>query len=305
VTVQVKQKTVAILSVPFDLGAGRRGVHLSPNAIMKEGLEQRLADVGVSCVIEDEVVPPTTGKANRDMDDNLKNLEEVIDANAKLADRVEAVVGKGQFPLVLGGDHSIAIGTLSGLARHYRNLGVIWFDAHSDLNTAKTSPSGNIHGMSLAVGLGVGDPRLTQIKESGHPIQPKHVVLIGARSIDEGERAYINESGVTCFTMHDIEQMGMEEVIRQALDLLRDTTDGVHLSFDVDSLDPLEAPGTGTPVKGGVSYREAQFALRLLHESGLITSAEFVEVNPMLEDDNATAEVTVEFIASLLGEQIL
>ncbi len=304
-TVQVKQKTVAILSVPFDLGAGRRGVHLSPNAIMKEGLEQRLADVGVSCVIEDEVVPPTTGKANRDMDDNLKNLEEVIDANAKLADRVEAVVGKGQFPLVLGGDHSIAIGTLSGLARHYRNLGVIWFDAHSDLNTAKTSPSGNIHGMSLAVGLGVGDPRLTQIKESGHPIQPKHVVLIGARSIDEGERAYINESGVTCFTMHDIEQMGMEEVIRQALDLLRDTTDGVHLSFDVDSLDPLEAPGTGTPVKGGVSYREAQFALRLLHESGLITSAEFVEVNPMLEDDNATAEVTVEFIASLLGEQIL
>ncbi|GIQ68850.1 arginase [Xylanibacillus composti] len=302
---KVKQKTVSILSVPFDLGAGRKGVHLSPNAILQAGLEQRLADAGVSCVLEGEVVPPSTGKGKQNTADNLKNLEEVVTVNEKLADRVEAVVRKGQFPLVLGGDHSIAIGTLSGLTRHYKNLGVIWFDAHSDLNTAETSPSGNIHGMSLAVGLGMGDPRLTKIKEGGHPIKSKHVVIIGARSIDEGEKAYINDSGVTCFTMHDIDQMGMEEVIAQTLDLLRDTTDGIHLSFDVDSLDPLEAPGTGTPVKGGVSYREAQFALRLLHESGLITSAEFVEVNPTLESDNATAEVALEFIASLLGEQIL
>ncbi|WP_213411629.1 arginase [Xylanibacillus composti] len=301
----MKQKTVSILSVPFDLGAGRKGVHLSPNAILQAGLEQRLADAGVSCVLEGEVVPPSTGKGKQNTADNLKNLEEVVTVNEKLADRVEAVVRKGQFPLVLGGDHSIAIGTLSGLTRHYKNLGVIWFDAHSDLNTAETSPSGNIHGMSLAVGLGMGDPRLTKIKEGGHPIKSKHVVIIGARSIDEGEKAYINDSGVTCFTMHDIDQMGMEEVIAQTLDLLRDTTDGIHLSFDVDSLDPLEAPGTGTPVKGGVSYREAQFALRLLHESGLITSAEFVEVNPTLESDNATAEVALEFIASLLGEQIL
>jgi arginase len=182
---------------------------------------------------------------------------------------------------------------------------VIWFDAHADLNTEETSPSGNIHGMSLAVALGMGDSRLTRIKSDGHAIDPRRVVIIGARQIDEGEKEYINASGVTCFTMQDIDRMGMQEVVGRALELLKRDTDGIHLSFDVDSLDPREAPGTGTPVRGGVRYREAHFALELLHESGLITSAEVVEVNPTLDVENGTAELAVEFVASLLGERIL
>jgi arginase len=303
IVIMTFQKTVSILSVPFDLGAGRKGVHLGPKAIFQAGLKRRIANLGIDYILEGEIASPVSTKSGTSQ--HLKNLEEVIELNTKLAARVASIVDKGNFPLILGGDHSIAIGTLSGLAQHYKNLGVIWFDAHSDLNTEDTSPSGNIHGMSLAVGLGIGHPLLTQIQSNGFKIEPHHVVIIGARQLDTGEKEYISASGVTCFTMHDIDRMGMGQVIEKTLDILSSTTDGIHLSFDVDSLDPLEAPGTGTPVKGGVSYREAHFALELLHESGLITSAEFVEVNPMLDSDNKTAQLAVECIASLLGKQIL
>jgi arginase len=297
------QKTVSILSVPFDMGAGRKGVNLGPNAILQAGLYRRLVNLGIEYNFEGEVVSP--GSTKSEVSHHLKNLEEVIELNIKLAAQVASIVEKGNFPLILGGDHSIAIGTLAGLAQNYKNLGVIWFDAHSDLNTEETSPSGNIHGMSLAVGLGIGHPLLTQINSSGFKIKPQNVIIIGARDLDPGEKEYINASGVTCFTMHDIDRKGMGKVVEKAIDILSGTTDGIHLSFDVDSLDPLEAPGTGTPVKGGVSYREAHFALELLHESGLITSAEFVEVNPTLDSDNKTAKLAVEFIASLFGKQIL
>jgi arginase len=297
------QKIVSIISVPFDLGAGRKGVQLGPNAILQAGLERRIADLGIEYILEEEIASPVSTKSGASH--QLKNLEEVIELNAKLASQVASVVEKGNYPLILGGDHCIAIGTLAGLVRSYKKLGVIWFDAHSDLNTEVTSPSGNIHGMSLAVGLGLGHPRLIQNDSTGYPIKPEHVVIIGARSLDTGEQEYIKSSGVTCFTMHDIDRMGMGQVIEKALDLLSHTTDGVHLSFDVDSLDPLEAPGTGTPVKGGVSYREAHFALELLHESGLITSAEFVEVNPTLDSDNKTAQLAVGLIATVLGNLIL
>ncbi|XEC97739.1 arginase [Paenibacillus tarimensis] len=297
------QKTVSILSVPFDLGAGRRGVDLGPNAILQAGLKRRIANLGIDYILEGEVATPKSAPGGTSH--HLKNLEEVIELNIRLAAHVASIVEKGSFPLILGGDHSIAIGTLAGLAQHYKNLGVIWFDAHSDLNTEDTSPSGNIHGMSLAVGLGIGHPRLTQIRTTGYLLKPEHVVIIGARHLDKGEKEYINASGVTCFTMHDIDRMGMGQVIEKALHILKNKTDGIHLSFDVDSLDPLEAPGTGTPVKGGVSYREAHFALELLHESGLITSAEFVEVNPTLDSENKTALLAVELVASLLGKQIL
>lgn len=297
------QKKVSVLCVPFDLGAGRRGVHLSPNAILQAGLQKRIAQLGLESVMEGEVIPShVAADAN---DDHLKNLKEVIAVNTALADRVEQIVKKDSFPLILGGDHSIGIGTLSGLARHYKNLGVIWFDAHADLNTAETSPSGNIHGMSLAVALGMGHPQLTQIKSTGYNIDPHHVVIIGARQLDEGEKEYIKKSGVTCFTMYDIDRLGMQTVVSKALDLLKHDTDGIHLSFDVDSLDPREAPGTGTPVRGGIRYREAHLALELFYESGLISSAEIVEVNPTLDEENSTAELAVEFVASLLGERIL
>lgn len=304
-TQQMTQQAISILSVPFDLGAGRRGVHLSPNAILQAGLQQRIEGLGMDSVIEGAIDIGTAMADIAHEEEPLKHLADVIEINTKLAARVEVIAKKGNFPLVLGGDHSIAIGTLSGLTRHYQRLGVIWFDAHADLNTADTSPSGNIHGMSLAVALGMGDARLTQIKAGGYPIDPHNVVIIGARSLDEGEKEYIHSSGVTCYTMHDLDRRGIQEVVEEALDKLKATTDGIHLSFDVDSLDPVEAPGTGTPVRGGVSYREAHFALELLHESGLISSAEFVEVNPTLDAENSTAELAVEFIASLLGERIL
>jgi arginase len=297
------QRTVSFLSVPFDLGAGRKGVDLGPSAIIQAGLVRRLTQLGIDYIQEGEISSPVTTKSSPNL--QLKNMDEVVAVNTKLAEHVSGIVEKGNFPLILGGDHSIAIGTLSGLAQHYENLGVIWFDAHSDLNTEETSPSGNINGMSLAIGLGNGHPLLTQIQSDEPKIKPSNVVIIGSRQLDTAEKAYIRSSGVTCFTMHDIDRMGMGQVIEKALGILSSATDGIHLSFDVNCLDPLVAPGTNNPVPGGVSYREAHFALELLHESGLITSAEFVEVNPTSDSDNKTARLAVEFICSLLGQQIL
>ncbi|GMX62610.1 hypothetical protein Elgi_24150 [Paenibacillus elgii] len=195
----------------------------------------------------------------------------------------------------------------AGLFRplHYNRLGVIWIDAHSDLNTPDTTPSGNIHGMSLAASLGQGDERLTRIGGSSPKIRPEHTVLVGVRDLDPGEKACIKAQGITCFTMYDIDRLGMSSVMEEAVQVAGKGTDGVHLSFDIDSLDPVEAPGTGTPVKGGLSYREAHLALELLHESGIVTSAELVEVNPSLDTGQKTAQLAVELIGSLLGEQIL
>jgi arginase len=296
-------KTLSLLSVPFDLGAGRRGVHLGPDAILRAGLLRKLTQLSIQHVNEGEIPMPAASKVSTNS--QLKNLEEIVAVNKHLSEQVSSIAAKGNFPLILGGDHSIAIGTLAGLAPHYDNLGVIWFDAHSDLNSEDTSPSGNIHGMSLAVALGKGNSLLTHIQTEGPYIKPENVVIIGARQLDPDEKEYIRSSGITCFTMHDIDRKGMPYVIEQAIEILKDKTDGIHLSFDIDSLDPSVAPGTGTPVQGGVSYREAHFAMELLHESGLITSAEFVEVNPSFDSENKTAMLAVGLICSLLGQQIL
>ena len=232
-------------------------------------------------------------------------MSEVHEVSSQLSERVSEIVAEGAFPLVLGGDHSISIGTIAGLAEHYANLGVIWFDAHSDLNTEETSPSGNIHGMSLGISLGRGIPLLTGLRGISPKIKPEHVAIIGARSLDSGEKAYIRSLGIACYTMHDIDLIGIARVMDKVIRQFRQTTDGVHVSFDIDSLDPREAPGTGTPVRGGLSYREAHLALELLYQSDLVTSAEFVEVNPSLDKNDQTAKLAVELIGSLLGEQIL
>jgi len=234
-----------------------------------------------------------------------KYVDEVIAMSDALSEQVQASIESGRFPLVLGGDHSIAIGTLAGLTQQYQQLGVIWFDAHADLNTEETSPSGNVHGMSLAVALGRASLTEGQWNWPGKPLNPKNIVLVGSRDLDPGERSYIREQGIACFTMHDIDRYGMLHVMKEAIRIASDGTDGVHLSFDVDSVDPGEAPGTGTPVRGGVSYREAHLALELLHESGIVTSAEFVEVNPSLDTDNRTARLALELIGTLLGDRIL
>lgn len=297
-------KPLSILSVPFDLGAGRRGAADGPAAILQAGLDRRLRSLGFD--VEDAGIvryaaPPALAQPT----DKLRNLADVTAVNEELSEQVSRIVKCGHFPLVLGGDHSIAIGTIAGISPHYRRLGVIWIDAHSDLNTAETTESGNIHGMSLRVALGEGDERLTRIGGDGPKIVPENVVLIGGRQLDPGEKAYIKANKMTCFTMHDVDRRGMSQVMEEAIRIAGNGTDGVHLSFDIDSVDPGEAPGTGTPVQGGLSYREAHLALELLNESGIITSAEFVELSPAYDHAGRTTNLTLELICSLLGERIL
>ncbi|MFK7692601.1 arginase [Paenibacillus sp. HJGM_3] len=303
--------TVETIRVPFDLGAGRRGASLGPGAIMRAGLECRLQQLNVPMLDRGDIpvpghIPFATPDASLSAaSSTLRYLAEVEQVNAALAESVAQAAAGKRFPLVLGGDHSIAIGTIAGLADHYRNLGVIWFDAHSDLNTEHSTPSGNIHGMSLAVSLGLGHPALTGIRGDSPKIKPEHIVLIGVRSLDPAEKTFIRSQGITCYTMHDIDRKGIGRVMEEAMERVSTGTDGVHLSFDVDCLDPLEAPGTGTAVNGGLSFREAHLALELLYEAGIVTSAEFVEVNPALDVNEKTAHLAVGLICSLLGQQIL
>lgn len=299
---------IAAISVNFDLGAGRRGASRGPKAIFEAGLIQELQELTytVDHVADLRLVNDTATPLDAQVDSrNLNYFAEVIEINTQLAEQVSQVVSRDDFPLIIGGDHSIAIGTIAGLSSHYSNLGVIWIDAHSDLNTPDTSPSGNIHGMSLAVSMGIGHPLLTDIKGKNPKVKPENIVLIGARSLDEGEKKLIRSLGIKCFTMYDIDRKGMAHVMQEAIDYMKIKTDGVHLSYDVDSVDPMDAPGTGTAVKGGLQFREAHLAVEMLHEAGIVTSAEFVEVNPLLDDSNKTSQLAVSLISSLFGEQIL
>lgn len=299
---------IAAISVNFDLGAGRRGASHGPKAIFEAGLIQELQQLAytVDHVADLRLVNDTATPLDAQVDSrNLNYFAEVIEINTQLAEQVSQVVSQDDFPLIIGGDHSIAIGTIAGLSSHYSNLGVIWIDAHSDLNTPDTSPSGNIHGMSLAVSMGIGHPLLTDIKGKNPKVKPENIVLIGARSLDEGEKKLIRSLGIKCFTMYDIDRKGMAHVMQEAINYMKIKTDGVHLSYDVDSVDPIEAPGTGTTVKGGLQFREAHLAVEMLHEAGIVTSAEFVEVNPLLDDSNKTSQLAVSLISSLFGEQIL
>ncbi|MGD6834430.1 arginase [Sutcliffiella halmapala] len=298
------KKNISIIGVPMDLGQTRRGVDMGPSAIRYAGIVERLEQINLE--IED-LGDIEIGSRERTSsgDSNLKNLKAVAEASETLASRVDEVVKQGKFPLVLGGDHSIAIGTIAGLAKNYSNMGVIWYDAHGDLNTGETSPSGNIHGMPLAVSLGLGDPALTGIGGIGTKLKPENIVIIGARSLDEGEKVLIKEKGIKVFTMHEIDRMGMTAVMEEAIAYLKDRTDGVHLSLDLDGLDPHDAPGVGTPVMGGISYRESHLAMEMLEEANILTSAEFVEVNPILDERNKTASVAVALMGSLFGEKLL
>jgi arginase len=299
-------KDMSIIGVPMDLGQARRGVDMGPSAIRYAGVVQRLKalDYNIDDLGDIEIGRPNLDELNTNEDGELKNLKEVSDANQKLADSVAEEITKQRFPLVLGGDHSIAIGTLAGVSRHYKNLGVIWYDAHGDLNTAETSPSGNIHGMPLAASLGIGHQDLTEIGGNSPKIKPENLVIIGARSLDEGERVLIQEKGIRVYTMHEIDRLGMTAVVKDTINYLSERTDGIHLSLDLDGLDPHDAPGVGTPVIGGISYRESHLAMEMFAESDTITSAEFVEVNPILDDKNKTATVAVALMGSLFGEKL-
>ncbi|WP_273130941.1 arginase [Bacillus weihaiensis] len=299
------KKHISIIGVPMDLGQSRRGVDMGPSAIRYAGVVERLEDLDYEICDCGDIEIGRRETQEEAAGEKLKHLKAVSEASEKLASSVDKVIEKGSFPLVFGGDHSIAIGTLAGVSKHYHNLGVIWYDAHGDLNTADTSPSGNIHGMPLAVSLGIGHPALTNILDYSPKVKPENIVIIGARSLDEGERVLIREKGIKVYTMHEIDRLGMTKVMEEAIEYLKERTDGVHLSLDLDGLDPSDAPGVGTPVLGGISYRESHLAMEILEESKIITSAEFVEVNPILDHGNKTAGVAVALMGSLFGEKLL
>lgn len=294
-------KKISLLGVPMDLGQARRGVDMGPSAIRYAGIVERLEQLGYA--VKDygnvEVDERSIEEASHQ---NLKNLSAVVNTSMRIRQTVEQMIDKEAFPLMLGGDHCMSIGTLAAITARHENLGVIWYDAHGDLNVPETSPTGNIHGMPLAVNLGLGHSLLTNIVKK--KLDPKNVVLIGSRDLDEGERALIKRLGIKVFTMHEVDKLGMATVMQQTLHYLAHT-DGIHLSLDLDGLDPMECPGVGTPVIGGLSYRESHLAMEMLAESGRVTSAEFVEVNPILDERNKTAQVAVALMASLFGDTLL
>jgi arginase len=301
-------RSITIVGAPVDLGAGRRGVDMGPSAIRIAGLESRLEALGhrVTDNGDIDVMIPETLEVGAG---SLRYKPAILAACEALRQVVESIHQSGATPLVLGGDHSIAIGSVAASSNHFaresKALGLIWFDAHGDCNTPATTPSGNIHGMSLAVSLGLGDPDLVALGGRAPKVQAKHAVLIGVRDLDPGERRTLQESGVTIFTIRDVDERGMRDVVGEAIRVAATNTAGIHLSFDLDVLDPEDAPGIGTPVPGGVTYREAHLAMELLNESGAIVSADFVEVNPVLDTRNSTGALAVELALSLFGKRIL
>ncbi|HEY9841181.1 MAG: arginase [Candidatus Sericytochromatia bacterium] len=303
-----KGQHISVIGAPLDLGAGHRGVDAGPSAFRIAGLVQAIKDMGYPVTDEGNIqvqIPETLPEGQA----NAKYLEEIADACESQRLKVCEALKKGNFPLVLGGDHSIAIGTIAALSSFYREqdqeIGVIWVDAHADMNTPDTTHSGNIHGMPLAVALGRGAAELVNLGGFSPKITPDHVVLIGIRDLDIEEKRTVKELGVKAFTMTDIDELGMSTVIRQAIEIAGSGTAGIHLSFDFDGLDPEVAPGVGTPVKGGIRYREAHLLMEKIALTGRMIGLEMVELNPILDMRNKTAELGVELIQSAFGKRIL
>jgi arginase len=296
-------KQVAIIGAALDLGAGRRGVDMGPSAIRYAGLHDRLAAIGYD-VLDWGDVETAVLEATEETDSNARYLPEIKAACGRVARLVALALEQDSLPLVLGGDHSVALGTLGGLARARGVGGVLWLDAHGDLNTPETSPTGNVHGMPLAAALGLTDGRFASDTWTLPAVEPSRVALVGLRSLDKRERERIRELGIRAYTMSDIDRIGIERAIRESLTQIAGPG-FVHVSLDMDALDPEVAPGVGTPVRGGLSYREAHLALELVAESGLAGSFEVVEVNPILDRANETAALAVELVASALGKTIL
>jgi len=295
---------VGIFGVPMDLGQDRRGVDMGPSAIRYARLEGALTDLGYAVTdLGNAGVPIPEVVASRE---EVRHLEAVRSVCAEVAERAAAVVSDGLFPIFLGGDHSISIGTVAGLSKATTGArtGVIWLDAHADFNTPASSPSGNIHGMPLATLTGRGHRSLVEIGGAGASVRAEDVVLIGLRSVDIEERNLLREAGAKVYTMKEIDAYGVARVVRRALKDLSHL-DRVHLSFDLDALDPEVAPGVGTPVRGGLTYREAHLVMELINEAGIVTSLDVVEVNPILDVKNGTAALAVELVESLMGRRII
>ena len=299
---------VHVMGVPMDLGSGRRGVDMGPSAIRIAGLEDRLRELGHTVVDEGDLDIKNIEELKVG-DVRARYLAEITRASRQVAAKVTRIVQRGEFPLVLGGDHSISAGTVAGIAGAARaagkKVGLLWIDAHGDINTPETSPSGNIHGMPVAALLGEGPTELTSIGGEGPKVDPANVALVGIRSLDDGEKARLKRFGVQVHTMSDVDRHGIHRIMKKALARVTAGTDYVHVSFDLDAVDPTVAPGVGTPVKGGLDYREAHLIMEQLHDSGVMTSLELVEVNPILDDRNTSALFAVELVQSAFGKKIL
>ena len=292
----------------MDLGASRRGVDMGPSALRVAGLQARIKqlghhveDLGNIAVRQPEELPVGEKRA--------KYVAEIADACKDLGDAVKKSLEEGMLPLVLGGDHSIAAGSVSGVAAHFhkekKQIGCIWLDAHSDMNAPETSPSGNVHGMPLAAILGYGVPELHDLYDYKPKVEAQNVVLVGVRDLDAHEKKFIKKMGVRAFTMREIDERGMREVMADALKFAMDDTDGIAVSLDMDFVDPSDAPGVGTPVRGGVTYREAHLAMEMIADSDSMVSMEIVEINPVIDEHNRTALLGVELVLSALGKKIL
>lgn len=305
----MSNRAIAIIGAPLDLGAGRRGVDMGPSAVRVAGLGRRLGalgydvtDLGNVPVAQAESVPD---EGPRD----AKYLPQIAATCERLGELTSQALADGKTPLVLGGDHSIAVGTVAGVSRFFRQsnkkIGLLWIDAHADMNTPQSSPSGNVHGMPLACCIGIGPDPLARMFGFSPKVDPANVVLLGIRDLDRIEREIVRDSGVHAFTMREVDERGMRAVIGEAIAIATEGAAGFHLSFDMDFVDPQYAPGVGTPVRGGATYREAHLAMEVVCDSGAMLSMEVVEVNPVIDEVNRTADLAVELILSAMGKKIL
>jgi len=301
-------KTVNIIGFPIDLGAGRRGVDMGPSALRIAGLEEKLRLLGYD-VIDSGDISIHIQESQKIIDPKLKYLPEILRTCKLLATKIERTLDKKQFPLIIGGDHSMALGTIGGISSYCKKnnleMGVIWIDAHADMNTHKTTPSGNIHGMPLAAALGLGYDKLVNFLGFSPKVKPENIALIGVRSIDKEERENIKKLNVPVYTMSDIDKQGIHRIIVKVLKQFKQRVDHIHVTFDLDSVDPAFVPGVGTPVPGGLNYREAHLLMESIAECGCMSSLEVTEINPILDNKNQSAQFAAEIIASSLGQIIL
>ncbi len=304
----MQRRSVTLIGVPLDLGAGRRGVDMGPSAFRVADIDRKIAALGYK-VADAGDLDVQIQETHNPGDPRLKYLKEIKETCEALRDKVGEALAAGAMPVVMGGDHSVAMGTIAGLSRHYREkkekIGLIWFDAHADSNTADTSPTGNIHGMPLAVALGLGAPGLVNLAGACPMVDGSRAAAVGLRDVDGAERPNVRASGLGAFTMRDIDERGMRTVMEEAIKRASNGTAGIHVSFDLDAMDPDYAPGVGTPSPGGLSFREAHLAMEMLADTGKVISAELVEANPVLDQRNVTAQLGVELLCSLLGKKIL
>jgi arginase len=304
----VSPKKIRVIGVPLDLGQSRRGVDMGPSAVRVAGLEARLEAIGHA--VEDAGnVAVAIAEQKKAGDPKAKYLKEITATCTKHAELVMKTLEAGKMPLSLGGDHSIAVGTVAGVAEFYRRqnqkVGLIWIDAHSDINTPDSSPSGNVHGMPLAAIMGLGPADLANIFNFSPKVAPENCVLVGIRDIDDKEKENVRRAGIEVFTMRDIDERGMRTVMEEALRMAGRNTAGYHVSLDMDWIDPEDAPGVGTPVRGGATYREAHLAMEIIADHGRLLSYEIVEVNPVIDEHNRTADLAVELACSVFGKKIL